>query len=369
MLINFKPNYTITDEILSLLMEAESIKQRVHLLPMNLSVINSLRETAKLFTTHYSTFIEGNRLNVKEVKQVVEKKGHFPGRERDEKEIIGYYYALKFVEDSVTEDSVLNEDLIKKIHAHVISFGVKKKLKPTPYREAQNIIKDSSSGKIAYLPPEACDVPGLMADLVEWTLAHFECKPVPLIAAIIHYQFVTIHPYFDGNGRTARLLTNYILYKGGYDLKGLYSLEEYYAKNLRVYYEAISVGPSHNYYMGRAESDITKWIVFFLRGLVHSFKKVEAQMELSSLKDHPDHSIALRSLDPKQRKVLMLFEKNEFIRSKQLCSLFDIKSRTASGLCKKWVDSGFLKIKDSALKSRTYELSQKYSVLLSFNQN
>jgi Fic family protein len=79
---------------------------------------------------------------------------------------------------------------------------------------------------------------------------------VPIEAGIAHYQYATIHPYYDGNGRTARLLTTLILHLGTYDLKGLYALEEYYARNLKAYYEALTVGPSHNYYMGRAKEGL-----------------------------------------------------------------------------------------------------------------
>ena len=68
--------------------------------------------------------------------------------------------------------------------------------------------------------------------------------------------------YYDGNGRTARLLTTFILHLGSYDLKGL-ALEEYYAQGLKDYYEALTVGPSYNYYMGRAEADITRWVSYF----------------------------------------------------------------------------------------------------------
>ena len=71
-----------------------------------------------------------------------------------------------------------------------------------------------------------------MQSMVEW-INEYSTLPCPLIAGIAHYQFATIHPYYDGNGRTARLLTTLILHLGGYDLKGLYSLEEYYAQKLR----------------------------------------------------------------------------------------------------------------------------------------
>jgi Fic family protein len=116
------------------------------------------------------------------------------------------------------------------------------------------------TAKMGVLPLDS-----LMKGMVNW-INYNITLPCPIIAAISHYQFATIHPYYDGNGRTARLLTTCILHNGGYDLKGLYSLEEYYARNLGAYYEAISVGKSHNYYMGRAEADITKWVEYFVEG-------------------------------------------------------------------------------------------------------
>jgi Fic family protein len=94
---------------------------------------------------------------------------------------------------------------------------------------------DATTGAIVYMPPEAKDVPSLMRAMLRW-VHEAQDVPCPIVAGIAHYQFATIHPYYDGNGRTARLLTTLILHLGGYDLKGLYSLEEYYARNLGAYY-------------------------------------------------------------------------------------------------------------------------------------
>src|SRR6202047_842064 len=112
-----------------------------------------------------------------------------------------------------------------------------------------------------------------MTELIQWANRKDDL-PVPIKAAIAHYQFATIHPYYDGNGRTARLLTTLILHLGGYGLKGLYSLEEYYARYHGCYYEALSIGPSHNYYEGRASADITKWVEYFCAGMADSFESV-----------------------------------------------------------------------------------------------
>lgn len=362
MQIKYNPKYNITPKIASDLMKIEAAQQKALLLPMNPKILASLRETAKLYTTHYSTMIEGNRLEPFQVKEVLTLKGHFPGRERDEHEVKGYYAALAHLELSAARKQPITETTIQILHALAMSDG-RSKVKPTRYRDGQNVITDSSSDKIVYMPPEAKDVPMLMGSLVKW-INENSSLPCPLVAAISHYQFATIHPYYDGNGRTARLLTTLILHLGGYDLKGLYSLEEYYAKNLLGYYEAISVGPSHNYYFGRAESDITKWIEYFIGGMTLSFEKVINQISGSELNGQEDHSHLLRKLDPKQRKALELFQKWDIVTSAQIGELFGFKPRTSAALCKKWVEERFLEVVNFTNKSRKYKLAKPFNELI-----
>lgn len=359
---NFKPIYRITSNIAKYLMRIEAVKEKVALLPVNPTVLASLRETAKLYTTHYSTMIEGNQLKLKEIKEVVQLKGHFPGRERDEHEVKGYYAALSQLEYYVLQDHPITEKVIQNLHALVMSDG-RSRVKPTNYRDGQNVIKDSSTGIIVYMPPESKDVPKLIQNLVAW-IKESEELPYPIIASIVHYQFATIHPYYDGNGRTSRLLTTLILHLGGYDLKGLYSLEEYYAKNLLGYYRAISIGPSHNYYFGRAESDITDWIEYFTEGMAFAFEKVVSQMIVSNEKGEKDHSALIRALNPKQRKTLELFGEFEIVTAKQIGGLFGYQSRTNAALCKKWVECQFLEIVDHSNKARTYRLASLYNCLI-----
>lgn len=365
--INFNPIYQITPSIMNDLMRIEAAKQKVTMLPINPKILASLRETAKLYTTHYSTMIEGNRLNSTQVKEVITLKGHFPGRERDEKEVRGYYAALAQLEQFVAQDHQMTEKVIQTLHGLVMSDG-RTKVIPTPYRDGQNVIKDSATGAIVYMPPESKDVPILMQQLVAWITDNNTLLPCPLVAAIAHYQFATIHPYYDGNGRVARLLTTLILHLGGYDLKGLFSLEEYYAKNLLAYYRAISIGPSHNYYFGRAESDLTGWVEYFIEGMAFSFEKIVTQMIDSQNKGEKDFSYSMRALDPKQRKVLELFQCYEKITSNQIGELFGFATRTSAALCKKWVEAGFLEISDQSKKRRNYKLSRKYENLIVKNE-
>lgn len=360
----FLPKYTITSKVASHLMRIEANKEVVSHLPITPSVLESLRETAKLFSTHYSTAIEGNRLTQEEVKKVINDKISFPGRERDQKEVLSYHIALEKLEEYLSVKSKLNETIIQTLHALVMAGG-RKRVKPTPYRDGQNVIRDTKNNGIIYLPPEAKDVPILMKEFIEWINESFKKKvPAPIIAGIAHYQFATIHPYYDGNGRTARLLTTFLLHQSGYGLKGIYSLEEYYARNLGDYYKALTVGKSHNYYEGRATASITKWVEYFCSGVAYSFEKVKLQALEAANKGAKDQSNVLRILNPRQRKSLRLFKKKAYITSRDIAFLFGISERAARDVLSTWLMDGFIEIGDKSKKARKYVLSKAYSSLI-----
>src|SRR3989304_2110715 len=98
MQIKFEPIYRITSKVVGCLVRIEAAKQKVLHLPLTPLVLSSLRETARLYTTHYSTMIEGNRLEPDQIEVILKHEGHFPGSERDEHEVKGYYTALTQVE-------------------------------------------------------------------------------------------------------------------------------------------------------------------------------------------------------------------------------------------------------------------------------
>ncbi len=143
-----------------------------------------------------------------------------------------------------------------------------------PYRD--------SHGGIVYLPPEAKDVPGLMKELVRWIEQSETTQPIPAVAGIAHYQFVTIHPIYDGNGRTARVLATWLLYRGGYDFGKFYALEEFYARDLDGYYNALQLHPNHNYYEGRAFAEMTSWLEYFIWGMAAIFETVAREVTRKS---------------------------------------------------------------------------------------
>ena len=143
-------------------MEIEAARAVVEQISLPPAVQAELRYNARVRATHYSTRIEGNRLTLAEAGKVIAgQRADFHGRERDVSEVRNYWNALLRVEEWAVQKPPLTEDLVRRLHALVEKGS---RAKPTPYRDGENVIRDSVSGAIVYLPPEAKDVPILMTE-------------------------------------------------------------------------------------------------------------------------------------------------------------------------------------------------------------
>lgn len=355
----WSPRFTLTPAIARGLMQIEAARALVEHTPLPPAAEAELRAHARVRAVHYSTFIEGNRLTMSQAKAAIADANlQIAGRERDVSEVRNYWNALLRVEDWAQKKKPLTEELIKRLHALV---EVGPRAKPTPYREGQNAIKNSSTGALIYLPPEAEDVPSLMASLVAWAAeAERSGLPAPLIAGLVHYQFVTIHPYYDGNGRTARLLATFILHKGGYGLNGFFSLEEHHARDLPGYYQALTTHPHHNYYFGRSEADLTPWLEYFISTLAVVFEAVRLTAQKCAFEGRQAEPEELRRLDHRERVVLGLFASKETVTAPQVAAELGLSERMARNLLTDWVRDGWLEVADPSRRARSYSLSAKY---------
>ncbi|MFE3319540.1 Fic family protein [Nocardia sp. NPDC059195] len=170
----FEPRFTISPATATALMAIEADRQVIMELPINVDVLAGLRETARLAATHYSTQIEGNRLTLPQVAEAL-AGNHFPGRERDEAEVRNYYRALERIEAAATTPSPIAEADLQRVHG-LVMYG---KCTPTPYRPGQNVIREGASGGVVYMPPEASDVPDLMAGLFDWINTQMDTRKLP----------------------------------------------------------------------------------------------------------------------------------------------------------------------------------------------
>lgn len=177
--------------------------------PLPKETLKSLEENFKLEWTYNSNAIEGNTLTLKETKVVLEGITIGGKTMREHLEAINHKEAIEFLEELINDNSELSEMDIKNIHALVLK-GIDDE-NAGRYRTENVIISGAS-----HIPPESVIVPELMEKLIyrydEWKERY---HPI-IVAALLHAEFVKIHPFIDGNGRTARLLMNFEAMKNGY---------------------------------------------------------------------------------------------------------------------------------------------------------
>lgn len=355
----FQPRYTLTSAIVRSLVTIEVAREAVGRAALSPGERESLRQEARLRSTHFSTRIEGNRLTLAEATRAIGERGvRFQGRERDVGEVRSYWHALRRVEEWAAARLPVTEERLRRLHG-LVERGPR--ARPTPYRDGQNAIRDGATGALVYLPPEARDVRALMAELVEWIdRAEREEIPAAVVAGLAHYQFVTIHPYFDGNGRTARLLTTWLLDRGGLGLNGVFSLEEHHARDLPAYYRALVTHPHHNYYEGRAEADLTPWVSYFVGVLAEACGAGRLEAERAAGTARTDDPAVLRRLEPRARAVLGLFSERETVTARDVARLLALSERMARVLVTAWVEDGWLEVAEPSRRARRYSLSAIY---------
>jgi Fic family protein len=360
----WSPRWSYNDSIARSLMEIARANSAVEQHAWSPIVEEEIRFRARLRSTHFSTRIEGNRLTLAETEEVVRKRRvQFAGRQRDVREVDNYWHAMLQVEAWGRDKATLSEEMIRKLHA-VVEKGPRRR--PTEYRTQQNVISDSGTGRIVYMPPEAADVPLLMADMVDWIRQAERTEvPPPIIAGLAHYQFVTIHPFMDGNGRTARLLSTLILHRGGLGLRGFFSLEEYHARDIATYYDQLQTHEHHNYYEDREHVDLTPWVEYFTGAVARVFSIAQEEAIRASARGVPLEPDPIRELDARARRVLALFAKTDAIRAWDVLSILPISDRAVRSLLAQWVESGFLVVQDSSNRARKYGLSEVYRKYIS----
>lgn len=352
--MNIKWNYT--NKIVNDLLKINQAKEVVDLLELPLSIEEEIKKESIAKRVHYSTKIEGNSLNLNEVKDVIENKED--SHERNVLEVRNYYNALMYLNKEAESNNTITEDLILKVHNLVSGKHLTYK---NTYREDQNVVADSVSGAIVYMPPEAKDVSTLMKQMIkEFNSKDTKDIPIPIKAGILAYEFVTIHPFWDGNGRCSRLLATYILKAYNYDLKGFYVMEEFYDKNIEQYYNSLQMGLHHNFYFGRNESDITEWLEYFISTMANTFEVVGNRVR-EIYKNSKEEINIIDTLDKRERWVANCIITNNKIKAKDIAGHFKINIDTANNWIKKWMEKDFLKrLDDKQIRNVDYILTEKY---------
>jgi len=232
-------------------------------LPLDPQHAEWFRHRAWIRTIHGTTRIEGNSLNALEVEDVLLGSGSALSR-KDALEVLATREALGFVDKVARGQKVaLDERLVRHVHSLVLD-DIDPMLTPGAYRRGPNAVGDAQ-GNVIFSTPASGDVPALMREFGVWLRSGCDGKPAPVAAALAHLELVGIHPFYDGNGRTARALARLLLLRDGYALGGLVSLDAYLDNDRRAYFDAIRASAGVSY---RPPYDATTFVAYFVGSIV-----------------------------------------------------------------------------------------------------
>ena len=267
----YEPHFQRTDTLIAMISRIEA--ERAVVLGASIAARweSQLRHEALIRSAHHSTSIEGNPLSLEEVTDLLEGR-EVTAHPREKREVLNYVEVLDYIDREYQSrpDKPVTEDTICQLHRLVVR-GVLPEHKAGRYRRVPVVVGIPATGEVRFRPPDWDEVPRLMADLVAWLNSPQTSALMPVLqAGIAHYEFVRIHPFVDGNGRTARALATLLLYKRGFDTKRFFALEEYYNVDRQSYYGALAAADQ--------SGDLTEWLEYFVQGIAVEMVRLEQRI-------------------------------------------------------------------------------------------
>lgn len=331
----FEPKYQITDKILSDLTKISEIKSLVEKSNITPAREIFLKKVATVGMAHSSTSIEGNTLDEYQVGMLAKGK-KVVAEALEILEVKNYLQALKLVDKMHETKKSFETKAILDIHKSVIT-GLVDENKVGVFRRGPVYIVNVSaygSEELVYTPPKFNKVEPLINELLEWVNTKDEVHPI-IKAGIFHYQFVSIHPFTDGNGRSTRLLTLLYLYQSGYVFKKSLVLEDFYNDNRKKYYESLQTGKN---FEARENANLTSWLEYFTEGFLFEVQRVK-DLVLSSSNKSNNQII----LNKDELKIVDFALNMGRITSDDVVDILDVPKRTAQDKLKKLVELKILK--------------------------
>jgi len=277
----FSPKFVITNKILINVGKIEAAREVIENSPLVPAWEEKFREEAVVRQVHFGTHIEGNDLSLTEAKEVLEGK-EITARDRDVQEVLNYRGVIDYINKEGAKERPIDKEMLLQIHKLTVN-----KLVPADqvgsFRRVPVVVRGVKTGQVTYTPPLAKEVSVLVDDLLAWVNSDKASEVSPLLrAGILMYEIVRIHPFTEGNGRTARALATLLLFKEDYDVKKFFSLEEYYDEDIGAYYDALQ-SASKQLVTEESERDLTDWLEYFIEGLAIEINRIKDRVKKLSV--------------------------------------------------------------------------------------
>jgi len=322
------PLFKITAHHIKLIDEISTLKERIQNSKISVAWKPILQREAILRSAMGSTAIEGYVLSMPEVEalsngKTTERLNH------SETAVLNYLAALKLVNKS--QNIQLSHEFIKKLHSLTV-HGMLKETAIGNYRAVQNYVVNGY-GQAMYIPPKPQDVQGLMDGLIRWGNIE-STEQVPVVSsAILHYQFVSIHPFVDGNGRVARLLGTWELIRRKFDTQCIFAIDDLIYEHKSAYYAALKSAQ-------HSKNDITHWLEYYLEIVAESLDR--EWRRIASLPGTKKLKEALE-LTPKQEKALKLFGASGRVSARELAKTLKISVQGVHFILGPLIKAGMVK--------------------------
>jgi Fic family protein len=319
--MSFRPVYTITPALLSRVEQIAALRERILTAAVQVPWIPALQKDTRVRNAHSSTAIEGNPLTLEQVRAIEEGREIPATALRPRREIANYFGGLRFVEKNALR-RVIGHTEVLKLH-RIMAGDVMDQGKAGEYRTIRVKVGD-------YIAPRPEVVRPMMSDLLEWWNKE-SISPI-LSSAIVHYQFETIHPFADGNGRTGRMLSLWELYRRGFDNHHIFSIDEFYWEDRPRYYAELEK-------VSRANGVLTSWLEYSAEGLRGILERVWSRIQ--KLSAHAGkQKLVLR---PKQEQLLHLLREHKAMTPREMWDGVGVSKQGALDLLRPLMKAGLVR--------------------------
>lgn len=271
-----------------------------------------------------SSRIEGTQTNIEEA--VLREKDISNEKKDDWREVQNYINAMNDAISSL-QNLPISTRLIKLAHKILLQSVRGKNKMPGEYRTSQNWIGGATINDAVFIPPHFSELPELLSDLENFLNNNSINVPHLIKIAIAHYQFETIHPFLDGNGRVGRLLITLYLVANKILSKPTLYLSDFFEKNRQLYYDNLTVV--------RTKNDLTQWIKFFLTGVIQTSKNgINTFQKILQLRTEIEERkiVKMGKRIPLAKKVIYYLYKYPIVNPGYLVDEFGISKQTANSM-------------------------------------